>query len=257
MKNILLLTSVVFCFLQATSQVSANRDSSGDSTGNQMARHHWNHQRMDSSRDGHFDHRAMATSRFGSRGGDGFRSLGPNNFRRGIARNHMHYTPQQRVQLKAIGEEYRKKSADLFSQDNLTLREYKSKLIALQKERKGKMEDLLTPAQKLEVQKWKKQFAENIQVRAAANLERMKIRLNLSDEQVAKLKSQQGDLRSQMMAIHQNDELLPYQKREQMKALLAKRQEEIKSVLSPEQFSQFETMHKQRFEGRPERNMMN
>jgi Spy/CpxP family protein refolding chaperone len=42
-----------------------------------------------------------------------------------------------------------------------------------------------------------------------------------------------------------------------MKALLAKRQDAMKSVLTPEQFSQFEKMHKQRFGERFDRDNMN
>jgi hypothetical protein len=81
--------------------------------------------------------------------------------------------------------------------------------------------------------------------------------LNLSDDQTAKIKSQQTEFRSQMKAIHQNDNLFPYQKKDQMKALIAKRQDAMKSVLTPEQFSQFEKMHHQRFGERSERNNMN
>jgi Spy/CpxP family protein refolding chaperone len=139
----------------------------------------------------------------------------------------------------------------------MTLREYKSQLLALQKDKKSKLQNLLTPEQKNEMDKWKKHASEEMQVKAAANLERMKIHLNLSDDQTAKIRSQQSEFGSQMKAIHQNDNLLPYQKKDQMKALIAKRQDAMRSVLTPEQFSQFEKMHKQRSGERPERNNMN
>ncbi len=86
-------------------------------------------------------------------------------------------------------------------------------------------------------------MTENDQVMAVARLERLRLHLNLTDDQVAKLKAGQQNLRSQAKAIHENDNLLPQEKREQMKALLAKRNDTYKAVLTPEQFSQFEKMH--------------
>ena len=58
---------------------------------------------------------------FGHRGFGHGRQFGPR------------YTPQQRQQVAAINKDYRQKSADLFKQDNLTLKQYKAGLIALQK----------------------------------------------------------------------------------------------------------------------------
>ena len=45
---------------------------------------------------------------------------------------------------------------------------------------------------------------------------------------------------------------MPQEKREQMKALMAKRNDTYKSVLTPEQYGQFEKMHEQHggFRGR-------
>ena len=40
--------------------------------------------------------------------------------------------------MHTINEDYRKKSQDLYKQDNITLREYKSQLLALQKDKKSK-----------------------------------------------------------------------------------------------------------------------
>ena len=142
----------------------------------------------------------------------------------------------------AINKEYRQKSEDLFKQDNITLKEYKAGLVALQKEKKEKMAALLTPQQKDQVAARKTRMDENRKVMEAAHLERLKLRLNLTDDQVAKIKAGNENLHNQVKAIHENDNLLPQQKREQMKALLAKRTETYKSVLTPEQYSQFEKM---------------
>jgi Spy/CpxP family protein refolding chaperone len=159
---------------------------------------------------------------------------------------HVHFSPEQRKQARSINETYRKNAADLYKNDNLTLREYKSQLLALQKEKRSKMKALLTPEQKDQVAKWKKQAGENAQVRDAAFLERMRLRLQLSDAQAANIKSQRVSLRTQMQSIHENEDLLPYQKMEQIKAMRDKNKDIMKSVLTPEQLTEFENMHKQR-----------
>ncbi|HXO78148.1 MAG TPA: hypothetical protein VN824_22995 [Puia sp.] len=158
----------------------------------------------------------------------------------------IHYTPEQRKQVAEINKEYRQKSEDLFKKDNSTLREYKAGLLALQKEKKSRLQALLTQQQKDEMAARRKRMAENMQVMAVARMERLKLHLGLSDDQVAKIKAGQENLRSQVKAIHENDNLLPQQKMEQMKALMAKRNDTYKSVLTPEQFSEFQKMFQHR-----------
>jgi len=154
----------------------------------------------------------------------------------------------------AINKEFHKKSADLYAKDNSTLKEYKAGLLALQKEKRTKLEALITPAQKEQLARHRKQREENAQVMAAARLERLKIHLQLTEDQVSKIKAGQEDLRSQVKAIHENDNLLPQQKMEQLKGLMAKRNDIYKSVLTPEQFSKFGQMSERRhFRGGSER----
>ncbi len=167
-------------------------------------------------------------------------------------RPRLHYSPEQQKQLQAINKEYRAKQQDLFANDKMSLGEYKSKLLALQKEKKSRTQDLLTAEQKEKLAQWKKQAAENAQVRAAAHLERMKIRLKLSDEQAATLKSRQADLHAKMQSIRENDNLLPRQKMEEIKALFAQREGALKSVLTPEQLSAFQSMHHRHWRGEGE-----
>jgi Spy/CpxP family protein refolding chaperone len=257
MKKLLSFSVIVFFFCAANAQVTDNANNMSDSSRHHFMRREWNRNGKDSLHRQFSGNRDEAMNRFGERNRmNRFHSFGRN--RSGWAHmNHLHYTVEQRKQMRTINEDYRKKSQDLYKQDNITLREYKSQLLVLQKDKKSKLQNLLTPDQKNEIEKWKKHASEEMQVKAAANLERMKIHLNLSDDQTAKIKSQQAEFRSQMKAIHQNDNLLPYQKKDQMKALMAKRQDAMKSVLTPEQFSQFEKMHRQRFGERSERNNMN
>ncbi len=149
----------------------------------------------------------------------------------------------------SINKDYKQKSGDLFKQDNLTLKQYKAGLIALQKEKKSKIEGLLTPLQKDEVTLQHKKREDEGQLRADEQLEHLHQALKLTDDQVAKIKAGQENLRSQFKAIHENDNLLPQDKRDQMKSLMAKRNDTYKAVLTPDQYTQFEQMSHHRSGG--------
>jgi len=155
-----------------------------------------------------------------------------------------HLSPEQQKQATAINADYQKQLTTLRSNDKQTLGEFKKQSAALQKQRQQKIEALYTPQQKEQIAKAKKRMDDERQIRAAANLERMKLNLNLTEDQVAKIKSQQTSLQSQVKAIHDNDNLLPDQKREQMKDLMAKQKDNMKAILTPEQQTKLDSLHK-------------
>jgi Spy/CpxP family protein refolding chaperone len=232
LKNVYMLLAALFLGWGLGAQAQSTATPPADST-----HHHNGMHRGWGNKPGGNDHQSFRDDRQAAhnnyRGRQGFGGRG----------ERIHYTPEQRTQVMAINKEYRQKAAELYKQDNSTLKQYKAGLLALQKEKKDKLAALLTPQQKTEIATRRKRMDENRQVMEVARLERLKLRLNLSDDQVAKIKAGQENLRSQFKAIHENDNLLPQQKMEQMKSLMAKRNDTFKSVLTPEQYSQFEKMH--------------
>jgi len=234
-----LMTGILLVTAATTQAQDAGAANNSDSTRHhRMGMHRWgtnSHEgwaKGDSTK--HFNRDGWA-----NRGFDQSRGFGQ---RGGFGRPHIRYTPEQRKQLMAINKEYRQKRADLFKQDNLTLKQYKAGLVALEKEKKSKTQGLLTQQQKDQLAANRKRMDENRQVREVAHLERLKLHLNLTDDQVAKIKAGNENLRSQVKAIHENDNLLPQQKMEQMKTLMAKRNDTYKSVLTPDQYTEFEKM---------------
>src|SRR6185437_13660551 len=205
-------------------------------------------------------HRGMTFNHDHHRGPNGFRNdrnggsyrgwahRGPNGWAH-HRQDRIHFTPEQRGQAMAINKDYRQKAADLFKQDNLTLKQYKSGLLALQKEKKDKLAALLTQQQRDQQTAQRQRRSENMQVREAAHLERLKLRLNLTDDQIAKIKTGSAALHSQARAIRENDNLLPQEKMQQIRALMAKRNDTYRSVLTPDQYSQFEKMFHHRSRG--------
>lgn len=224
--KLLLLPALLLLGWAASAQINGNNNSS-DTTHHHMMHHRWGNG-MGGDQQGWAYHHP------------GQERWGHGRFGQEMA---IHYTPEQRKQAMTINKDYKQKSEDLFKQDNITLRQYKVALIALQKEKKTKLQALLTPQQNDEIAARRKKRAEDAQVREVAHLERLKLHLNLTDDQVAKIKAGQENLRSQVKAIHENDNLLPQEKRDQMKALLAKRNDTYKAVLTPDQYTQFEKMH--------------
>jgi Spy/CpxP family protein refolding chaperone len=249
-----LLSGALFIGWAANAQSTTNNMSGSDSTRHAGMHRHWGN-RGDSTAHKDGFHRGGP----GANGGwqafhQGNHRMGQGGWahRGGFGRGHgfgghgIRYTPEQRKQVMAINNDYRKQTADLFKKDNITLREYKAGLIALQKQKKSKLEALLTQQQKDQLAARKARSAENAQVMAAARMERLKLRLSLSDDQVAKLKAGQESLRARIKAIHENDDLLPQQKMEQLKDLASQREDNLKSVLTPEQLAKFQEMHKNR-----------
>ncbi len=164
-------------------------------------------------------------------------------------RGMIDYTPGQREQVAAIIKEYRQKQQDLFKQDNSTLRQYKSNLLALEKEKKARLQALLTPQQKDQLASRRDRMEENRQVMAAGRLERLRLNLKLTDDQVAQIKAIQRNLHNQAKAIRDNDNLLPQERHDQMHALMMTRNDNMKTILTPDQYTKFQQMSHHRHGG--------
>jgi Spy/CpxP family protein refolding chaperone len=182
----------------------------------------------------------------GASNGYVFHRPGENRFGRNrFGRRHhefVHYTPDQRKQIMAINKDDRQKREDLFKQDNITLKQYKAGLLALDKEKKAKIEALLTPLQKDQQAASRRLREDRAQLMASTRLDRLRQALNLTDDQVAKLKTGQDNLRTQVQAIRNNDNLLPQEKHQQLKALMTTRNDNFKTILTPDQYSKFQQM---------------
>lgn len=232
-KQLSLILGLLFLGWAANAQSTGNNPTT-DTT-------HTMHHRFHGAPNGYGFHRPGG---FRGHNDYAFHRPGQNRFGRGHRghRGFTHYTPEQRKQAMAINKDYRQKREDLFKQDNITLKQYKDGLIALDKEKKAKLQALLTPQQKDEMTTRRKRMDENRQVMAAAHLERLRLELNLTDQQVAQIKAGQQNLRNQAQSIRQNDNLLPQEKHEQMKALMTTRNDNFKTILTPDQYTRFQQM---------------
>jgi Spy/CpxP family protein refolding chaperone len=144
-------------------------------------------------------------------------------------------TEAQKEQMKAERENFRKQMEDLKKNDNITVKEWKARMENLRKEQKAKMESILTPDQKTQLQKMKADRIAMHEVDAKARIEKMKIHLGLTDEQAAKIEKNRIEISGKMKAIRENNSLSDEKKREEMRELMKKQRESMKSVLTEEQ----------------------
>ena len=147
----------------------------------------------------------------------------------------LNLSAEQKEKAKAIGKEFHEKVQKLKADDNISMGEFKKRLASLEKERKSKMDALLTTEQKTKLEEMKKKRAENMQVKSAAHLERMKIDLNLTEEQTAKVKKLQQDLNNKLKALHENDNIASIEKKDKVKAIMDEHKEAVKKILTKEQ----------------------
>ncbi len=158
----------------------------------------------------------------------------------------LNFSDAQKQQLKTINSDYKNKMADLKKHDEITVKEYKSRMVALHKEHRDQVQALLTPAQKDQLSKMKEKRMEMAKVNANARAEKMKIKLGLSDAQASQLKEARTNTTAKIKSIRSDNSLTQDQKHEQIKSLVMQQKDQLKTILTPEQMDQLQQMHSQR-----------
>jgi hypothetical protein len=149
----------------------------------------------------------------------------------------LNLTDAQKEQMKSQHENFRKQMEELKKNDNITVKEWKTRMENLRKENKTKMENILTAEQKAQVEKMKIEKKAMHEVDAKARLEKMKIHLGLSQEQASKIEKNRKEMAEKMKAIRENKSLNDEKRREEMKELMKKQKENMKSILTEEQLN--------------------
>lgn len=148
---------------------------------------------------------------------------------------NFHLSANQIKEQQNIHKDFQKQVASLQKNDKISLGEYKTELAILRKNQKEKLLLVLTDEQKNKMAEQKKNREINAQVKSVARLEKMKLTLGLSNDQVTKIKDNQAALRNKIKALHENNLLLPEQKKEALKLLMEQGKELVKSVLTADQ----------------------
>lgn len=164
----------------------------------------------------------------------------------GMLMKKLNLSESQKEQLKAYHENYKKQLIALNKNEAITVKESRDKKALWQKEQKEKMMSLLTEDQKTKLVQLKKEREIKQNVMTAKRLDKIKTRLNLSDEQVAKIKATTQNEHAQFKVIKENDQLSRSEKKDQFIALKEQNKNDFKDILTPEQISKMEEMKKGR-----------
>ncbi len=163
---------------------------------------------------------------------------------KGMMAKQLNFTDAQKSRAKTINDDSRKKMQELNKNESITVKEQRDRKAAIQKERKTKMDGLLTADQKTRMTQLKAEQKVKKEERFSKHVDKMKTSLNLTDEQVTKLKAQRSGLQAKAEKIKNNESLSREQKKEQMMALKTEAKDQHNNIFTPEQLKKKEEMRK-------------
>ena len=153
-------------------------------------------------------------------------------------------TEDQKAKFKAENEAFRNKVAELKKNENITVKEFKSRMETIRKDHKTKIQGLLTTEQKAKIEKMKSEHQAKQKEHMQERGEKMSEKLGLTADQQAKMKANRENFGAKMKAIRENKSLDEAAKKEQMKSLMKEQKESMKSILTEEQIKKMEEMRK-------------
>jgi Spy/CpxP family protein refolding chaperone len=164
----------------------------------------------------------------------------------------LNLTEQQKAQLKKNREDLRSRFEALKKEDNITVKEYRSRMENLRKEQKNSFESVLTGEQKAIIEKKKTDAKGRFDHMADKRMEGMKTRLGLTDEQAVQMKKNREEMQSRLKAIREDKTLSAEQKKEAFKTEMKAQREKNNSILTEDQKKKMKEMHEKKgdFKGR-------
>jgi Spy/CpxP family protein refolding chaperone len=147
----------------------------------------------------------------------------------------LNLSEDQKAKFKSLNEDFRKQMQDLRKNDNITVKEWKSKMETLRKDHRTKMSSILTSEQKTKLEKSRVERKSRHKARAEGGFDRMKSRLNLTEEQTVKLKQNRELMAEKLKANRENQSLTDEQRKEQARELRKQNRESLEKILTEEQ----------------------
>ncbi len=158
----------------------------------------------------------------------------------------LQFTDEQKEQMKSISKEFYHKMADLSKNEDISVKELRDQRADLVKAYRASFQNLLTPDQKERWIELKKKNEEKKKMMAGKRLEKMKTRLNLSDEQTAKIQNLDEQYRDQLRRFKEGDLNSRVDRKEEIQTLRKLHKEELRAILSPEQQKMLDDRKKDR-----------
>lgn len=162
----------------------------------------------------------------------------------------LNLTSEQQTKLKDINKSFMQDAQQVRKNESLSAADKKSKMQELSNAREAKVKSVLTPDQ---AAKWEQQHTamkhkmadmhqKNMHRSDSTRGKKALASLNLSDDQTAKMQAIHKDFKSKAKAIKQDSTAAKQDQLAKLKSLHQEKDAQVKSVLSAEQYQQYQAM---------------
>ena len=170
----------------------------------------------------------------------------------------LNLSADQKARLQSIREDFKKQSADLKNNTSLSAEEKKNRRKVLHEQFRTQSAAVLTPAQKEQMANRKGEWKEKNKdakkggQAGAGKANRMQRgqgfqkELGLTSDQQKKMEQIRTDFRNRFSSLRSDNALTQEQKKAKMQELMKQQQDQMKSILTPEQIQKMESARKQR-----------
>jgi Spy/CpxP family protein refolding chaperone len=167
--------------------------------------------------------------------------------REGFGRHHqgmmqqLNLTDEQKAEMKTINEDFKKQFTDLQKNEDITVKEWKSRMKSIREDHKNKVQQVLTAEQKASMEKIRQDRKGKMHKRGGKHgMDKLKKELNLTAEQESALKQQRTDMMQKIKAIKEDKSLSDEQKKAEMKKFREQQHQSLKSILTEEQINKLQ-----------------
>lgn len=167
------------------------------------------------------------------------------DFRDKMITQKLKFSDEQKQKAKTLNEDYRKKLTGLRKKDDILVKDWKNQMMELNKKHREDMRGLLSKEQKEQIEKMKIDRKKIAEIDANARMEKMKLRLDLNNDQMEKIKKYRGETMEKMRSLKKNKSMDMTKKREEIRTLMNKRKETMKSILTEDQLKKMQELRKQ------------
>lgn len=152
----------------------------------------------------------------------------------------LNLTDAQKAEMKTINEDFKKQWSELQKNEDITVREWKSKMKSIREDHQKKVQSVLTDEQKAKAEKLRQDRKGKMHKKGKGNLENFKKDLNLTPEQEAALKQNRTEMMQKMKAIREDKTLSEEQKKVEFKKFREQQHQSLKSILTEEQINKLQ-----------------
>jgi Spy/CpxP family protein refolding chaperone len=152
----------------------------------------------------------------------------------------LNFSEEQKAQLKSISRDFYQKLAVLHKDESITVKEMKDRRAAISHDYHQAFQNILTQEQKDELADLRKKNEEKRKMVAERKLDMMKEKLNLSEEQTARIRAVNEKYRDQYKKYLTMDGNDRSSKNEELSGLRKQQKEDIQAILTPDQQKQLD-----------------